>query len=278
MSVFYSLGALIVYTQCNDTQNKESACRRICIMCQQTSPKHWFGNMNMTSNCDVTNSAHQIQMATTCHWMKSPMKLLRTPLYTRNSSCITLLWLQHNHKMSISYHKIGLVSRHQSVGRWLLFCVFCGKNILTKLVGYHQPILVSVSRWNLWLETFRIHVNCIHLRGAVFVHVGQAQLCTENGVSLYMRSAVEVARLAQNIRRSSTRVWFHLQWHLDISSEYCSNNSSYLMIFTSLLHVGFDWVNDSNLIFKTTKNHHAKSTFMLAPLLFPWPRSGPPLF
>jgi len=24
--------------------------------------------MNMTSNCDVTNSAHQIQIASICHW------------------------------------------------------------------------------------------------------------------------------------------------------------------------------------------------------------------
>jgi len=32
---------------------------------KQTSPKGWFGNMNMTSNCDVTNSAHQTQMTTT---------------------------------------------------------------------------------------------------------------------------------------------------------------------------------------------------------------------
>jgi len=30
----------------------------------QTSPKRWFGNMNMTSNFDVTNSAHQIQWPT----------------------------------------------------------------------------------------------------------------------------------------------------------------------------------------------------------------------
>jgi len=47
-------------------------CRRICILCQQTSPKHWFGNMNITSNCNVTNSAHQIQRTTICHWMKPP--------------------------------------------------------------------------------------------------------------------------------------------------------------------------------------------------------------
>jgi len=26
------------------------------------SPKCWFGNMEMTSNCDVTNSTHQMQI------------------------------------------------------------------------------------------------------------------------------------------------------------------------------------------------------------------------
>jgi len=44
-------------------------------MCQQTWPKRWFGNMHMTSNCDVTNSAHQIQITTACHWLKSPVKI-----------------------------------------------------------------------------------------------------------------------------------------------------------------------------------------------------------
>ena len=44
----------------------------MCILCQQTSPKRWFGNRTMTSFCDVTNSAHQIQMATLCRWMKTP--------------------------------------------------------------------------------------------------------------------------------------------------------------------------------------------------------------
>jgi len=29
-------------------------------LCQQTSPKRWFGNMNMTSNCEVTNRWHEI--------------------------------------------------------------------------------------------------------------------------------------------------------------------------------------------------------------------------
>ena len=40
-------------------------------------------------------------------------------------------------------------------------------------------------------------MNCIHFRGAVFVHVGPAEVCTENGVSIYLCSAVEVAWLAQ---------------------------------------------------------------------------------
>jgi len=59
-----------------------------------------------------------------------------------------------------------------------------------------NSLLVSVSRWNLWLEQFRFHVNCIHFRGAVFVHVRLAQLCTGKGVSFYMCNAVEVAWLA----------------------------------------------------------------------------------
>jgi len=69
------------------------------------------------------------------------------------------------------------------------------------------------------LETFRFHVNCGHVRGAVFILVGLAQLCTENGVSFFMTSAVEVAWLAQNIRQSNTRVLLHLQWHFGVSGE-----------------------------------------------------------
>ena len=41
--------------------------------------------MNMTSKCDATNSSQQIQMTTTCHWMKPPHEnFLRTPLPTLN--------------------------------------------------------------------------------------------------------------------------------------------------------------------------------------------------
>ena len=74
--------------------HKGRATRRICILCQQTSPKGWFGNMNMTSYCDVRNSAHQIKMTTICQWMNPPREhFLRTPLArslirSLSSSCL----------------------------------------------------------------------------------------------------------------------------------------------------------------------------------------------
>jgi len=41
-------------------------------------------------------------------------------------------------------------------------------------------------------------VSCFHFRAAVSVHVGSAQSYPENGVSIQMCSAVEIAWLAQN--------------------------------------------------------------------------------
>ena len=77
------------------------------------------------------------------------------------------------------------------------FYVLCSKNILMNLVSYQQPTVhVSVSRWNSLLESFLFHVNFIHFRGALFVHEGPAQLCMENGVSINMWGAVEVAWIA----------------------------------------------------------------------------------
>jgi len=130
----------------------------------------------------------------------------------------TELWLHHKHKISYGYHKNGLISSHQSVGRWFIFMCF-----VVRIFWWNQLAInslpVSVSRWNSWLEQFRFHVNYIHFRRAVFVHVGLAQLCTGKGVSFYMCSAAEVAWLAQNIRQSSTRVRLHLQWRLGVSGE-----------------------------------------------------------
>jgi len=37
---------------------------KYALLCQETSPKRRFENMEMTSNCDVINIEHQIQMTT----------------------------------------------------------------------------------------------------------------------------------------------------------------------------------------------------------------------
>jgi len=43
---------------------KESACRIIRRLRQQTSPKRWFANANMTSYYDVAKSVYLVTMAT----------------------------------------------------------------------------------------------------------------------------------------------------------------------------------------------------------------------
>jgi len=60
----------IIYVYYNDTfttTSKESACRIICMLCQQTSPKRWFANVNMTSRCDVASSVYTVTMTTIRH-------------------------------------------------------------------------------------------------------------------------------------------------------------------------------------------------------------------
>jgi len=107
--------------------------------------------------------------------------------------------------MSISYHKNGLVSSHQSVGRWFIFYVPYSNNILIKLVGYQQPTWLCVEM-EFVVRTISLSCELFSLSKAAFVQVGTVQLCTEDGISICMCSAVEVAWLAQNIRHASTRV------------------------------------------------------------------------
>jgi len=57
--------------------------------------------------------------------------------------------------------------------------MLCGKNILTKPVGYQKPTCLCV-KMEFMVGTFRFHVNCIYFRRAVFVHVGLAQLLVQN--------------------------------------------------------------------------------------------------
>jgi len=39
----------------------------ICVLCQQTLPKRWFANVDMTSYCDVTNIVYPVTMTTIRH-------------------------------------------------------------------------------------------------------------------------------------------------------------------------------------------------------------------
>jgi len=74
-----------------------------------------------------------------------------------------------------------------------------------KLVGYQQPTCLCV-KMEFVVGTISLSCELCSFSKAAFDPVRPAQLCTENGVSIYMCSAVEVAWLAQNFRHSSTRV------------------------------------------------------------------------
>ena len=74
-----------------------------------------------------------------------------------------------------------------------------------KLVGYQQPTCLCVMI-EFVVGTISLSCELYSLSKAAFAHVRLAQLCTENGISIYICSAVEVACLAQNFRHSSTRI------------------------------------------------------------------------
>jgi len=59
----------ITVTHCTTT-SKESACRIICTVCQQSSPKRWCANMNMMSYSGVTNSVYTVAITTIGHCSK----------------------------------------------------------------------------------------------------------------------------------------------------------------------------------------------------------------
>jgi len=87
------------------------------------------------------------------------------------------------------------------------FYVLCNKNILMKLVGYQQPICLCVmTEFVIGTISLSCESELCSLSKAAFVHVTPAQSCTENGISIYMCGAVEVAWLAHDFRHSSTRV------------------------------------------------------------------------
>jgi len=77
------------------------------------------------------------------------------------------------------------------------FYVLCNKNILMKLVGYHQQPTCLCVMMEFVVGIISLSCELCSLSEASFVHVRAEQLCTENGISFYMCSAVEVTWLAQ---------------------------------------------------------------------------------
>ena len=91
-----------------------------------------------------------------------------------------------------------------------LFCTnIIIKKVTARLTEHDDvitPLLRCAPRLGFTLGTALATCQRPSVSKAAFVHMRPAQLCTENGVSICMYSAVEVAWLAQNFRHSSTRV------------------------------------------------------------------------
>jgi len=96
--------------------------------------------------------------------------------YIRNNSCITFLWLHHNHKMPTSYHRNGLVSSHQSVGRWLIFMCFVIKIFWGNYLAINS-LLVSVSRWNSFMCIVQYSLSFSCIRSCRAAAIGYGKWC-----------------------------------------------------------------------------------------------------
>ena len=71
----------------------------------------WLGNMEMTSNCDVINSAHQKQITTIWPWTKPPHEnFLRTPLLTWRLQS----WQKGNCTASPQHHSLWQTAQCES--------------------------------------------------------------------------------------------------------------------------------------------------------------------
>jgi len=93
---------------------------------------------------------------------------------------------------SQNVHKLPQKRMSQkSPNRWKMvyFYVLCSKNILMKLFLAMNSLLVSVSRWNSWLEQLRFHVNCVHFLKLLSFLWGR-QTCVRKTVFLFMCAAL----------------------------------------------------------------------------------------
>ena len=92
-------------------------------------------------------------------------------------------------------------------------------------------------------------MNCIHFRGAAFVHVGPAQMCMENGVSIYMWSAMEVAWLAPKVKEQAN--FWGFEGFLPEFSQTCPKSFERLclQIFSLKDHEDLSWEDLQKKVF-----------------------------
>ena len=141
-----------------------------------TSSKHWFGNRNMTSNCDVTNSAHQIQMTAIYHWMKTPRKfsayaigwkygkVLATGLTKRQTCCVESssykntkvnFSLKTCKRKHVSHPGSGVQRSGEAWGDFLIVCPLTKFSPWATAYGGHCYCIYTVCDVTLWRH---IHV------------------------------------------------------------------------------------------------------------------------
>ena len=124
-------------------------------LCKQTSPKHWFGNMTITSNYDVTNSAHQIQLTTICHRMKTLIleNFLRT-LLPVTSQYLILCW---ETTLFIQFFLLTVLK-----------CVYMNRQLSSKVYNRVKNLYCLFSRCFFVMTKFGIFVSCLAYSETLF--------------------------------------------------------------------------------------------------------------
>jgi len=104
-----------------------------------TLPKRWFGNMKMTSNCDVTNNAHR--MTTIWPWTKPPMKIFCVRHWPVHAStphpllahhhlcyidvyCVCTVAIGMSERMCAKLHTVAATNNRDYPTRSLYCCLF----------------------------------------------------------------------------------------------------------------------------------------------------------
>ena len=125
----------------------------IYMLCQQISPKRWFGNVNTTSYCDVTNIVYPVTMTTKRHCSilefgrGHPIK--QSPRASPDLCTTLSVWIALN----LCYVKmVHIIRSFVPLSESLFVCVF----IQYKHHAFDEPVLVSTSRTSFEAQLLQI--------------------------------------------------------------------------------------------------------------------------